>query len=436
MSYEDKTRESARLFERASQVIPGGICHNLRYFPPYPFYVERAQGPYVWDIDGNRYVDFWMGHYTHILGHNHPLVREAVVSFIKEKGFHFGLPNREEVELAELVTALVPCAEMVRFCSSGTEATMYAVRLARAFTGKKVVVKVKGGWHGASTDLSVGISHPFDVPESEGLLPQVQEYVRTIRFNHWEETERVLDEVAEDLACVIIEPVLGVGGFIPADTDYLVRLKEKLESLGALLIFDEIITGFRVSTGGYQKICGVTPHLATLGKVLGGGFPIGAVAGLREILELGSWRKAKPSRVLMGGGTFSCNPVSMVAGAVVIKYLVENEDRVYGYFNGLSLYLRKKIESEDLGVAVRVTGIGSLFMIHFLKDGASREIRCAEDVIEKTYWDIRDTTFRRFMASCGAYLVHAGGAFSLSHGEEHINFLVEGIKRFCEEHFE
>ncbi len=433
MLYNEKTSKSCALFEKAIKLIPGGICHNLRYFPPYPFYVEKAEGPYIWDIDGNRYVDFWMGHYTHILGHNHPVISNAVVDFIKNKGFHFGLPNKEEIELAELVSTLVPCAEAVRFCSSGTEATMYAVRLARAFTGRKLVVKVRGGWHGASTDLCVSISYPFEVSESEGL-PDTEKYVRTIRFNNWEDTERVLDEVSEELACVIIEPVLGVGGFIPADTYYLVKLKAKLESLGALLIFDEIITGFRVSLGGYQKICGVIPHLVTLGKVLGGGFPIGAVAGKKEILDLGSWGKKKPHRVLMGGGTFSCNPISMVAGITMLKYLMENERYIYRYLNDLGLYFRKRLGSVNLGIPVKVTGIGSLFMIHFVKDCANN-IRCAEDVVEKTYWDIRDTVFRRFMAAHGAYLVHAGGSFSMAHNKEHIEFLIENLELFCQEYW-
>ncbi len=429
MLYERKTPTSKRIFERAYKVIPGGICHNIRYFPPYPFYVEKAEGPYIWDVDGNRYIDFWMGHYAHILGHNHPLISHAVSNFIKEKGFHFGIPNEWEVELAELIQELVPCAEAVRFCSSGTEATMYAVRLARAYTGRNVVVKITGGWHGASTDLSFGVSYPFDLKETLGVPDCMEAYTRFVKFNDIESLEKVIDEAGSDLACVIVEPVLGVGGFIPAEKDFLLKLKVSVEKLDAILIFDEIITGFRLSLGGYQKVCGVIPHIATLGKVLGGGFPIGAVVGKREILDFGSWERKKPLRVLMGGGTFSCNPVSMVAGVKILNFLKENESYVYERLNSLGDYLRKRISEEKFSFQVKTTGISSLFMIHFVKEG-NLNIKCAEDIVNNTFWELRDTRFRVYMAERGFYLVHAGGAISLSHEESHIDAFVEALKDY------
>ncbi len=433
MSYEKRTKASGRLFERAKKVIPGGICHNLRYFAPYPFYVDRARGAYVWDVDGNRYIDFWMGHYAHILGHRDEEVVEKVSSCIRERGYHFGLVNRDEVKLAELVVELVPSAEQVRFCSSGTEAAMYAVRLARAYTGKRVVLKVAGGWHGASTDLSFGVSCPFDEQETLGLPEGVEKQVRLIPFNDWEGTLKVIDEVGEDVACAIVEPVVGVGGFIPASRKYLLNLKEELESRGAILIFDEVITGFRISLGGYQKVVGVYPHLTVLGKVLGGGFPIGAVAGKREILELGSWERKKSERVLVGGGTFSCNPVSMVAGITVLERLKDMEGEVYPKIDSLGEMLRKGVEEigREFGVPVVTTGFGSLFAVHVLKE-EGRSLRSPEDVCTYTYWEMRDKEFRRFLAQNGVCMIHAGGAVSYAHKEDDVESTLFVVRRFFE----
>ena len=425
--YEDKRVGSKTLFERAKRVIPGGVCHNLRFFPPYPFFVSRAEGAYLWDVDGNRYVDFWMGHYAHIFGHGFSDVAKAVSDFITNRGYHFGLVNPEEVELAELVVEVVPSAEAVKFCSSGTEAAMYAVRLARAYTGRDVVLKVRGGWHGASTDLSKGISCPFDVDESMGIPRSVQGTTDLIYFNDWEKTCEVIDRYGDSIACAIVEPVVGVGGFIPAEKEYLKKFKEKLHEVGALLIFDEVISGFRVSLGGYQEKVEVYPDLTVLGKVLGGGFPIGAVAGRKEILELSSYERSKPERVLMGGGTFSCNPISMLAGAVVLKRLSEDRE-LYHTLEVMTLRLREALEQagEEMGVPVKTTGCGSLFMVHFMKKEG--RINSPDDVCEKTYWQVRDTDFRRLMAERGVHMIHAGGALSTAHTEADLEFTVEAFK--------
>ncbi len=426
MPYEDERPASKEWFERSQRVTPGGVCHNLRFFPPFPFFVSRAEGAYLWDEDGNRYIDYWMGHYTHILGHRHPEITEAVCRCIKEVGYHIGAVNRYQVELAELVVELIPSAEAVRFCSSGTEATMYAVRLARAYTGKKIVLKVAGGWHGANTDLCKGISHPLDEPESMGLPEGALDGVRLIPFNDLEGTKNIIEECGEDIACAIVEPVVGTGGFIPADKEYLLSLKEELHRRGAILVFDEVITGFRLSTGGYQKVVGVLPDLTVLGKVLGGGFPVGAVAGRRDILELGSHNRKKPNRVLMGGGTFSCNPVSMVAGITMLKHLVEKEKEIYPYIDGLGEQLRKSLDGMNVrGRVLRTTGIGSLFMVHIMRE--DRAIRSPEDVFSYTLWELRDTAVRRRLAERGVYMVHFGGAVSTAHRAEDVERTVEAV---------
>ncbi len=432
MSYEDKTRRSKGLFERSRRLVPGGVCHSLRFFPPYPFFVEGARGSRLVDVDGNSYIDYWMGHYAHIFGHRDPGVVEAVTSFIRERGYHFGLVNREQVKLAELVVELVPSAEAVRFCSSGTEAAMYAVRLARAFTGRRVILKAAGGWHGASTDLSYGISWPYDVPESVGIPDAEDAGVRLFPFNDLEGTLEAIDEVSSDLAALIVEPVMGVGGFVPADRDYLSRVKEELERVGALLIFDEVISGFRVARGGYQEVAGILPHLTVLGKVMGGGFPIGAVAGRREILELASHERKKPDRVLMGGGTFSCNPVSMVAGISVLERVVEMGGSLYDELEQKGRMLRSMIEEagKRAGLTVETTGIGSLFMIHIKKEDVP--LRGPEDICLYTHWEIKDTSFRQFLARHGVHMIHAGGAVSTAHTQEDLEATAFVVSKFFE----
>ncbi len=270
--------------------MPGGISHNIHYFPPYPFYVKYAKGPKVWDVDGNEIVDLWMGHYTHLLGHHADVIVEAIERQVKE-GIHWGIVFEKQIEWAELVHELIPSAEMVRFCCSGTEATMYAVRLARAYTGKNTILKIAGGWHGANPDLTFAIKAPYDQRESLGILPDLERFTKSIPFNDIPRTQEILHQNKKDLAGIILELATGEGGFVPATTEYLKMLRSETEASGALLIFDEVITGFRLSLGGGQKRFGITPDLTTLGKIVGGGLPVGAVAGKKEIME-----KTSPER--------------------------------------------------------------------------------------------------------------------------------------------
>ncbi|MGB9667463.1 MAG: aspartate aminotransferase family protein [Thermosulfidibacteraceae bacterium] len=425
----EDTETSKQLFLRALKVIPGGVSHNVRYYPPYPVFIERCKGSKIWDVDGNCYIDYWMGHYAHIMGHSYPEVVEAVTKFIRERGYHFGLVNREEVELAELILSVLDEFEMVRFCTSGSDAGSFAVRLARAYTGKNKVLKVRGGWHGASTDLIKGSSYPFEEKESLGILDNVYENVILMPFNDWEETERIIEENKNDIACAIVEPVLGSGGFIPADKDYLVNLRKKLEEIGALLIFDEVITGFRVSLKGYYGYIGVVPHILTIGKIVGGGFPIGVIVSTRDIMELSSRERSKPSRVLIGGGTFSCNPVSMVAGLTVIKRLISDGDKIYPSLANLTEKLRNGIEevAKSKGIKVRTTGVGSLFKVHILKVDA--DIKSADDVYRYTYWEEVDGEYRSYLAKHGVNMVHLCGAISYAHTNEDVE---ETIKVFDE----
>ena len=367
-AYRQKTPLSEKLFERAREVMPGGISHNIHYFPPYPFFIQKTKGSKIWDVDGNEYVDLWMGNYTHILGHRPRVVVRALEEQLRE-GIHWGLVYEKQVEWAELVRELVPSAEMVRFCCSGTEATMYAVRLARAFTGKKTILKIAGGWHGANPDLSLGIKMPYEKEESLGLLPELQEYTRVIPFNNLSGSVQIIHQNEENLAGIILEPIIGEGGFTPATKEYLQMLRSETEKLGALLIFDEVISCFRVALGGAQERFSITPDLSTLGKIVGGGLPIGALVGKKEILEKTSPEKksAKWERILIGGGTFSAHPLTAAAGLAMLRYLRDRRKEVYPLLESKGEKVRKGVQKvlDQEGLNAVVTGIGSLFQTHF-----------------------------------------------------------------------
>jgi len=364
--YKKRTTKSQTLYERASKLLPGGISYAIRYLSPYPFYVMRAKGPYVWDVDGNSYLDYWVGHGALILGHAPDEVLKEVENQIW-RGTHYGFEHELALELAELVTKLVPNVEMIRFTNSGTEANMYALRLARAYTKRKYVVKMEGGWHGGYDLLHKAVSLPYDEPESAGLLNEPLNYTLTAPFNDIEAVEKILKKY--EVAAVIIEPVMGAAGIIPPEPGYLKSLRELCDSYGALLIFDEVITGFRLALGGAQEYFGVRADIITMGKILGGGFPIGAVGSRTEIMELMDHIKhPRKSERVFHGGTFSSNPISMIAGIATLKYLRDNR-WIYDKMNSIGLMLAQRIEdiAQRMGIDMYATYGGSMIGLHFTK---------------------------------------------------------------------
>jgi len=407
--------------------MPGGVCHAIRYFPPHPFYVNKAKGSRIWDADGNEYVDFWMGHGALILGHTPQPILEAIREQIL-LGCQWGIVNELEVELAELVAKLVPCAEMVRFCNTGAEATMYACRLARGFTGRNKVAKIEGGWHGYNSDLLAYIHDPLDVAESLGLSDQALSTIIPLPFNDVEHSLSRIRGNRGDLAAIIVEPVLGSGGFVPADVDYLRALREAADEVGCLLIFDEVITGFRLSLGGAQEYFGVVPDLAALGKILGGGMPIGAVVGREEVLQISDSTKLPKGRaVSIGGGTFSCNPISMRAGLETLRYLSSHRG-LYRRIGDLGQRARQDIEA-NLAVDrryVTCTGIESLFRTHFtFEEDAS--LRSAKDFFHKTDRDLQNW-FKIAMANRGIFFVAGEGRTSTAHTDADLKLLKEACQ--------
>lgn len=366
-SYISRTKKSRELYERAKRVLPAGVTYGLRHFEPYPFYVAHASGSRVYDVDGNEYVDYWIGHGALLLGHNYPPIVEAVKQQL-ELGSHFGWCHEWEVRLADLAVELVPSAQMIRFTNSGTEASMYAVRLARAYTRRVKIGKFEGGWHGGYDGLHKAVSWPLDQPESAGLTEGAMRDVVTLPYNDLVGVKRAIKEL--DLACIVIEPVQGIAGFIPAEREFLKGLREICDETGALLVFDEVITGFRLAPGGAQEFYGVLPDVTILGKCLGGGgFPIGGLCGRADIMELIDHIK-HPSKAERSfhGGTYTGNPVTMRSGCVALKEY--GRGQFYPHINRLGEKVRRDLEDivERSKMEAYVTGVGSMFALHFTRE--------------------------------------------------------------------
>ena len=425
-TYAEKTEESKKLYRRAKKIFAGGVSHNARLYEPYPLFVKRAKGEYLWDEDGNKYVDYWMGHTALILGHSPRVVVEALREQIPN-GTHYGMGSRLSVELGEEIQRSVPCAEMMRFCNTGAEATMYLVRLARGYTKRRTVIKMVGGWHGYGTELNKAVHMPFDKSESEGILPEEQAHVKPVRFNDLEAARRALAEAKGDVATIFLEPVLGAGGCIPADPDYLRGLRELADQAGALLAFDEIITGYRLAIGGAQERYGVKPDLASFGKIVGGGLPIGLVCGLKEVVSM-----ADPSRkdrlVSIGGGTFSENPLSMTAGLATLRFLRKNRGTVYPKLEEAGRRVRSGVDRAfaEAGREVHTTGMGSLFLTHFGEEPRSAEETASEDKAFALGYALH-------LLSKGIFVL-PGHCCSIStvHSEEDLDLVAKVSRDYCE----
>jgi glutamate-1-semialdehyde 2,1-aminomutase len=367
--YVRSTPRSRELHERALRWMPGGHTRTTVWFRPHPLYLDRGEGCHVVDVDGTDRIDF-IGNYTAlILGHAHPSVVEAVRERA-EHGSAFAATNRFEVELAEEICRRVPSVERVRFCSSGTEATMFAMRLARAFTGREAIARVEGGYHGTHDGAEVSIhpsveaagpaSAPLPVADSVGTPSWALANTVVLPFNDADAAEAVLRREQGRLAGVIVEPVLGAGGMIPAGPGYLERLRAVTAELGLVLIFDEIIS-LRVAPGGAQERYGVTPDLTTMGKIVGGGLPVAAFGGRADIMDLLSpERDGGLSQV----GTFNGNPMGAAAGVAALRALTDAEYRRLEALGGRAREgLQATFDRHD--VAAHVTGMASLFQVHF-----------------------------------------------------------------------
>ena len=423
--YKKKTRKSAVLFAKSKKLHINGVSHNIRFYEPYPFVVKSSQGKSLKDVDDNKYTDYWMGHWSLILGHGQKNVKDSLKKQI-EKSWMYGTVNEQTIKLSELISKAIPIAEKIRYVTSGTEATMYAVRLARSVTGKKIIAKIDGGWHGYTSDLLKSVNWPFSESESSGVVNE--EKIVSIPYNDLEKSLSILKKHSKDLAGVIIEPVLGGGGCIPATSDYLKGIQEFVHKNKSLFILDEIVTGFRFRFGCLYPTMKLDPDIVTLGKIVGGGMAIGVICGKKEIMQMADTTgKKKSERSYVGGGTFSANPASMVAGFTTLSEL-KNSKSIYSKINDLGEYTRKEL-SKSFDGKVLVSGKGSLFMTHFIDNGVT-EIKTAADAARCNNSKLAKYHFQMIAKNGIFFLPGKLGAISNAHTKSDINQMIkasEGI---------
>ncbi|KGM50920.1 glutamate-1-semialdehyde aminotransferase [Lysobacter concretionis Ko07 = DSM 16239] len=356
---------SHALFTRASELLPGGVNSPVRAFKSVggePFFAQRAQGPYLFDVDGNRYIDYVGSWGPMIAGHAHPQVLDAVARTMRD-GLSFGVPNPLEVTMAEAITSIVPSCEMVRMVNSGTEATLSAIRVARGATGRSRIVKFEGCYHGHGDSFLVKAGSgalTFGLPNSPGVPKALADLTLTLPYNDFEAATALFDEVGIDIAGLIIEPIVGNANCILPREGYLQHLRELCTRHGALLIFDEVMTGFRVALGGAQQRYGIAPDLSTFGKIIGGGMPVGAFGGRRDLM-----RQVAPSGPIYQAGTLSGNPVAMAAGLATLELI-----QAQGFHDALEASTHAlcgglEAAAREAGVAFHTTRAPGMFGLYF-----------------------------------------------------------------------
>jgi glutamate-1-semialdehyde 2,1-aminomutase len=409
--------KSAALFEQAQQLIPGGVNSPVRAYRSVgmkPPFIQRAQGSRVYDVDGNAYIDYVGSWGPMILGHAHPqvvaAVQEAAVS-----GCSFGAPTALEVQLAQRIVDAFPAVEMVRMVNSGTEATMSAIRLARGYTGRDQIIKFSGCYHGHGDSLLVKAGSgamTFGVPDSPGVPADLAKYTLTLPFNDLNAVRQTLDQHPGQIACVILEPAVGNMGLVKPDEGFLEGLRQVTREHDTLLIFDEVMTGFRVDYGGMQTLYNIDPDLTTLGKVIGGGLPVGAYGGKREILE-----HMSPVGPIYQAGTLSGNPLAMTAGLTTLDIL--RAEAPYKVLGERTAYMMEETAkaARAAKIPVYTTSIGSMFTVFF----SDKPVRNFEDA---SACDI--PAFRRYFAAmlhAGIYIApsqYEAGFLSTAHTDEDI----------------
>jgi glutamate-1-semialdehyde 2,1-aminomutase len=420
-----KTERSHELFTRAQDLMPGGVNSPVRAFKSVggePFFVERADGAFLYDTDGNRYIDYVGSWGPMIAGHNHPAVLEAVISTARN-GLSFGTPNPLEVTMAETLTRLIPSCEMVRMVNSGTEATLSAIRLARGATGRNRIVKFEGCYHGHGDSFLVKAGSgmlTLGVPTSPGVPAGLSELTATLSYNDFEGATALFDEIGGEVAAVIIEPVVGNANCIPPREGYLQHLRELCTRHGALLIFDEVMTGFRVALGGAQAVYGITPDLSTFGKIIGGGMPVGAYGGRADLM-----RQIAPSGPIYQAGTLSGNPVAMAAGLAMLDLI--QQPGFYETLDARTATLCAGFEdaAREAGVPFSTNRVGSMFGLFFTAEKV-------ETYAQATAGDT--AAFNRFfhaMRERGVYLAPSAfeaGFLSMAHDDAVIATTIEAAR--------
>lgn len=420
---KDRSRE---LFNEAQRLIPGGVNSPVRAFKAVggdPIFMERGAGCMIYDVDGNEYIDYVLSWGPMIVGHAHPEVTEALIEATK-RGTSFGTPTALEVELGRMVKKAFPSMELIRFVNSGTEATMSAIRLARGHTNRDKIIKFEGCYHGHADSLLVKAGSgatTLGIPDSPGVPADFAKNTITVPFNNCDAVEEVIQECGDDIACIIVEPVPGNMGVIPPEKGFLICLRNITQHFGTLLIFDEVMSGFRVAYGGAQELYNVTPDITCLGKIIGGGLPVGAYGGRKEIME-----KVAPVGPVYQAGTLSGNPLAMTAGIQTLKIL--SQPSTYERLDRLSEQLSQGLKdaAKSAGVTTYHTRVGSM-LCTFFTEGPVKDYASAKR---------SDTgAFARFflaMLEDGVYLAPSQFEaifLSTAHAEGHIEKTVKAAYR-------
>ena len=426
-SYQTKTPRSLEMQRKAARYLPGGSSRGTAYFDPYPHFIERGKGSYVYDVDGNEYLDFMINATSLILGHANRHI-SAVIKDQIDLGAAYSGPTESQINLAEILCTRIPSIDTIRFTNSGTEATMMAIRAARLYTGKEKIVKIEGGYHGSHEYVSVSVYTPQDklnpsgpapIPEYDGQPKNVAEGVFVVEYNDIEGMRDILDRYSHEIACVIMEPVVSSFGYLPADQEYLEFVRAKTSELGIVLIFDEV-QSFRLSSGGAQEFFNVVPDMTALGKIIGGGLAVGAFGGKKEIMN--GFDPSNGGAEIAHAGTFNANPLTMKAGIVVMESLT---DDVYLRMNALGKEIREKLNAvfSELDVSVQITGIGSFFGMHFTDKTISnyRDVVTTESATKKAFF--------LAMLNEGVLLNGLSGSLNVYSTGEDVDELVSAVRK-------
>lgn len=419
--------KSENLYAQAQQLIPGGVNSPVRAFSGVggvPLFIDRADGAYLYDADGKEYVDYVGSWGPMVLGHNHPAIRNAVIE-AAERGLSFGAPTEMEVKMARLVTTLVPTMDMVRMVNSGTEATMSAIRLARGFTHRDKIIKFEGCYHGHADCLLVKAGSgalTLGQPNSPGVPADFAKHTLTCTYNDLASVRAAFEQYPHEIACIIVEPVAGNMNCIPPHADFLPGLRALCDEFGALFIIDEVMTGFRVALAGAQAHYGVKPDLTCLGKIIGGGMPVGAFGGRREIMEA-----LAPTGPVYQAGTLSGNPIAMAAGFACLSEIAKpgNHEKLTALTTQLAEGLLAA--AKEANIPLVINHVGGMFGLFFTP---AKEVTCYQDVTE---CDVeRFKTFFHLMLKEGIYLAPSAfeaGFMSLAHSEKDIERTIDAARR-------
>jgi glutamate-1-semialdehyde 2,1-aminomutase len=380
--------KSEKLFHRAIKVIPGGVNSPVRFFKPYPFFVSSATGSKIVTADHETYLDYCMGYGSLIFGHSYSPIIDPIKNQL-DNGSLYCIPSEKEIYLAEMLTKIIPSAEKVRLVNTGAEATMTAIRLSRAFTNRKKIVKFSGGYHGAYDYVLVKAgSGAASIPSTNGSLEEITKETLVVDYNNIEEFEKTIEKEGENISCVIIEPVLANYGLVIPEKNYLNEIRKITKKYGIILIFDEVITGFRLSLGGSSAFFGVTPDISTFSKSFGNGFPIAAICGKSEIMD-----RLSPLGDVYQASTYAGNPISVTAAITTVETLIKNKNKIYPKINRLCDTLVKGIKGQvqHFDQYFTINSIGSLFQIFFVPGAVTTPfhvLKSNQELFEKLFWDL------------------------------------------------